>query len=186
MLLCSQRSTFCCGSEDLKLYLITYQVWDGKHGMQRFVFGIGILSKINFFWYWPLQHQVSNRSSGQSWVHGREPDHHDKLDLSYVASTRKWCHLIQCWLGKAGLPSTYKFTWTWAKTWGLNKCFFTFSPVLQLLLRLREVELNRGGGDLRESKSHKGFTSPWNSAPHSLKAFDSVLWSLTFWMDTVL
>lgn len=58
---------------------------------------------------------------------------------------------------------------------GLNKCFFTFSPVLQLLLRLREVELNRGGGDLRESKPHKGSTSPWNSAPHSLKAFDTVL-----------
>lgn len=68
---------------------------------------------------------------------------------------------------------------------GWNKCFFTFSPVLLLLLRLREVEFNRGGGDLRESKPHKGSTSPWNSAPHSLKAFDSLLWSLTFGMDRV-
>lgn len=55
-----------------------------------------------------------------------------------------------------------------------------------LLLRLREVELNRGGGDLRGSKPHKGSTSSWNSAPHSLKAFDSVLWSLTFGMDSLI
>lgn len=36
-----------------------------------------------------------------------------------------------------------------------------------------------------ESKPYKGSTSPWNSAPHSLKAFDSVLWSSTFGMDRV-
>lgn len=52
---------------------------------------------------------------------------------------------------------------------GWNKCFFTLSPVLQLLLRLREVEVNRGGGDLKKSKLHKGSTSSWNSAPHSPK-----------------
>lgn len=52
---------------------------------------------------------------------------------------------------------------------GWNQCFFTFSLVLWLLLRLKEVGVNRRGGDLRESKPHKGSTSSWNSAPHSLK-----------------